>query len=298
LLLKEALEDYKYYCLAKNFTEKTMINKRTEYQQMAKFLINKRGNTKLANITKYDMEAYLNTKRKKGLKAQSIVSMAKQVKAFFNWCVNEGYLEVSPMQDIILPNVPTILKTGLTKSEVQKLVNSFRDKDYFEQRNKAMIAIFADCGIRAIEARRIRDKDIKDNAILINGKGNKQRMVFISPSLKRIMLSYERAKRKYFKGKTKEDYYFLNYRGRGLSHAAVHNTVKEASERTGIEVHPHKFRHYYSVQAITGDNPIDIYSLSRLLGHSDISTTQRYLSTLGTDELLKKAMSVSPLSKF
>lgn len=81
-----------------------------------------------------------------------------------------------------------------------------------------------------------------------------------------------------------------------MSTVAVYNLVIEASERVGIKgrrVSPHMFRHYYAVQSIMAG--IDVYSLSRLLGHSQVTTTQRYLESLHDDELSKKAASSSPL---
>lgn len=81
-----------------------------------------------------------------------------------------------------------------------------------------------------------------------------------------------------------------------MSHPAIHNLVKEAGRRAGIEdVHPHKFRHFYSVQSISGENPLDTYSLMLLLGHSEFSTTQNYLRSLNTDQLQEKANLSSPL---
>lgn len=297
MLLEDVLEEYRYHCLARNFTKKTMINKRQEYKQLLKYLQTNRGITNLENVTFHDLKSYIRQKQIKGLKPQSIVSTAKQVKAFFNWCVKEEYLAKNPMDKVTLPKVPKVLLTGLTTDEVVSMMDSFNNKDYLEVRNKTILALMADCGLHAMEVARLKNTDVRDMDIMIYGKGNKERIVFISPALKKIMIRYERTKRQYFKDRIQySDNYFLAYQGKAMSTVAVYNLVVEASERVGItgkRVSPHMFRHYFAVQSVMAG--IDIYRLSRLLGHSDVSTTQRYLESLNDDQLSKKANTHSPL---
>lgn len=297
MLLEDIFKEYKYYCQARNFTKKTMINKRQEYKQLKEYLIFNRGITKIESVTHHDLQSYVRQKQTKGLKPQSIVSMSKQVKAFFNWCVTEEYLQINPMDKVTLPKVPKVLLTGLTTKEVVAMMNCFSNKDYLELRNKAIIAMMADCGLRAMEIASIKESDVRETDIKVFGKGNKERIVFISPALKKILIRYERAKKQYFKNRIQyNDNYFLAYQGKAISTVAVWNLVKEASERvsiTGKRVSPHMFRHYFAVQSVMAG--IDIYSLSRLLGHSDVSTTQRYLESLDNEQLLEKATSSSPL---
>ncbi|MBS3679953.1 tyrosine-type recombinase/integrase [Ornithinibacillus massiliensis] len=297
MLLEDVLREYEYHCQARNFTKKTMKNKRQELKQVLEFLQTKRGIAELESVTSHDLDAYLRIKRQKGLKPQSIVSMAKQVKAFFNWCVKEEYLTINPMDKVTLPRIPKVLLTGLTSREVVDMMESFSNTKYLEIRNKAILGMMADCGLRAMEIAGLKENDVRDTTIKVFGKGNKERIVFISPALKKILIRYERIKKEYFTNRIKyNDNYFLAYQGKAMSTVAVYNLVIEAAERVGIKgkrVSPHMFRHYFAVQSIMAG--IDVYSLSRLLGHSDVSTTQRYLESLDNDQLLEKATSSSPL---
>ncbi|KQL54531.1 recombinase [Heyndrickxia shackletonii] len=296
MLLEDVLKEYDYYCLAKGFTHKTMKNKRQELKQIKHYLINKRGIVELENITVHDLKAYVRYKQKSGLKPQSIVSMFKMIKAFFSWCEREEYIKVNIASKVDLPKVPKVILKGFTKSEVNEMINSFSYKNYFEARNKAIIAMLADCGLRAMEIRGLLSINVKETTILVNGKGNKERMIFISPALKRILIKYERIKNSYFLNKDTTDHYFLSYKGSEISHVGLDNVIKEAGRRAGIEdkkVSPHRYRHFFSVSCLL--NGLDIYSLSKLLGHSEISTTQRYLQSLEDFELIKKAMPSSPL---
>lgn len=134
--------------------------------------------------------------------------------------------------------------------------------------------MLADCGLRSIEIRTLKEVNVKGTTILVNGKGNKERMVSVSPVLKKILIKYERLKRDYFKEKiVSSANYFLSYQGGEMSHVGLYNLIVEAGKRAGVEgkrVSPHTFMHFYSVQVLSGANGVgglDIYSLSRLLGH-------------------------------
>lgn len=297
-LLEDLIEEYIYDNIAKGFTEKTIINKRWELGQFKRYMVEKRAIKEIESITTFDIKAYVLQKQKQGLQPQSIVSLLKMVKAFFNWCINQGYIKENLMNKIEMPKVPKKIITGFTANEIGRMIKAFSFDDYIEARNKAIIAILADCGLRSIELRRLKHEDIRDNVVLVNGKGNKQRNVFISPQLKKILIRYERLKKEYFDERIAySDHYFLTYQGNDLSHMALYDVIKLAGERAGVEgkrISPHTLRHFYAVQSI--NSGMDVYSLSRLLGHSDISTTQRYLSSMTDAQLKEKAISLSPLA--
>ncbi|MBL5867926.1 tyrosine-type recombinase/integrase [Bacillus sporothermodurans] len=223
--------------------------------------------------------------------------MFKMIKAFFNWCSKEEYLSENIARKVEIPKVPKKVLKGFTLQEVDKMINSFSYKNYFEARNKAIIAMLSDCGLRAKELRELETLNVKETTILVNGKGNKERYIFISPALKKILIRYERIKNEYFKDKYyNPNYYFLSYKGDLISHVGLDNVIKEAGKRAGItnkRVSPHSFRHFFSVRSIL--NSMDIYSLSKILGHSDLSTTQQYLRSLEDFDLIQKAMPSSPL---
>lgn len=297
VLLEDILEEYMYHCQAKGFTTKTMKNKKQEYKQLRIYLQEKRAIKDLETITVHDLRAYVRLKQKHGLKPQSIVAMFKMIKAFFSWCEREEYLEENIATKVELPKVTVKILNGFTVKEVQAMIDAFSYKNYIETRNKAFIAMLADCGLRAMEIRGLLSENVKETTILVNGKGNKERIVFISPVLKRILIKYERLKKQYFCNKDTTNHYFLSYTGTGISHVALDNIIKKAGQRASVDgkrISPHSFRHFYAVQCLISGN-IDVYSLSRLLGHSDISVTQRYLHTMNNEQLLEKAVSSSPL---
>ncbi|WP_234969315.1 tyrosine-type recombinase/integrase [Bacillus massilinigeriensis] len=222
--------------------------------------------------------------------------MFKMIRAFFSWCEREEYLKENIAKKVEVPKVPKKILSGFTVKEVQSMIEAFSYKTYIEARNKAIISMLADCGLRAMELWGLLLVNVKESSVLVNGKGNKERIVFISPALKRILIKYERARKQYFKDKDTSGHYFLSYVGKDISHVALDNIVKEAGKRARIKnkrCSPHTFRHFFSVQCIRNGN--DIYTLSKLLGHSEISTTQAYFSSLEDIELIEKATPTSPL---
>lgn len=295
--LEDVLKEYYYYCEAKGFTKKTLINKRQELKQLLEYVVEKRAITELESITSFDLKAYVRMKQIKGLQPQSIVSMFKTIHAFFSWCVREEYLEVNIASKVDTPKVQKKVIDGFTGKEVQDMVAAFTFKNYLEARNKAIIAMLADTGLRAMEIRGLQLTNVKETTILVNGKGNKERIVFISPALKRILIKYERLRKENFQNKNITSNYFLSYQGAGLSHVSLDSVVKEAGKRAGVttkKVSPHVFRHFYAVACLS-EGGMDVYSLSRLLGHADVSVTQRYLHSMNDEQLLSKAIASSPL---
>ncbi|MCM3394828.1 MULTISPECIES: tyrosine-type recombinase/integrase [Cytobacillus] len=301
MFLEDVLKEYIYHCMAKGYPPKTMKNKRQELKQLKEYLVERRGINELESVTPFDLKAYVRFKQQAGLQPQSIVSMFKMIKAFFSWCEKEGYLKENIAKRVETPKVPKKVLKGFNASDIQAMIDAFTFKNYIEARNKAIIAMLADCGLRAMELRGLLNVNVKETSILVNGKGNKERLIFVSPALKRILIKYERVKTQHFKDKITTDHYFLSYKGTELSHVGLDNVIKLAGNKAGVEgkrISPHSFRHFFATQFLLNANfhgNVDIYTLSKLLGHSEISTTQRYLSTLEDFELIKKAMPSSPL---
>jgi integrase/recombinase XerD len=178
------------------------------------------------------------------------------------------------------------------------MLKAFRGRDFLSIRNQAIIAFLFDTGIRCYELCELKPTRIKDTYILIWGKGNKERIVPKSPQLQKLLFRHDRAKLAYFEDKgNRPDNYFLSRTGRPLTVGAVENIVKRAGKAAkisgSIRCSPHTCRHWFAQTQLK--NGLDLYSLSRLLGHSNIKITQRYLESMEDDEVLTKSAATSPL---
>lgn len=170
--------------------------------------------------------------------------------------------------------------------------------DYLNARNKMIIAFLLDTGVRNMEACRLTHKDIQETFITIQGKGNKQRYVGISPQLMKYMIKYERIKEYYFKNRNlKNDNYFLSRNGKVLTDETVERTLgyagKVANIRSEIRCSPHTCRHWFAQTQL--GNGLDVYSLSRLLGHENIMITKRYLQSIQDKDIVERSIKSSPL---
>ncbi|MDG5852936.1 tyrosine-type recombinase/integrase [Clostridium beijerinckii] len=116
-----------------------------------------------------------------------------------------------------------------------------------------------------------------------HGKGNKQRIVAISPYVKRLILRYEKCRDSRFRDRTIDENtpFFVSYRFKALTVEGIERVVKicgqKANIRKDIRCSPHTCRHYFAQAQLR--NGLDVYSLSRLLGHENISITKRYLQS-------------------
>lgn len=160
------------------------------------------------------------------------------------------------------------------------------------------MAVLFDTGIRNAELCNIKRMDVRETVIYIMGKGRKERVVPISPYLKKIMIKYERIREGYLRDNILHyDNYFLSYRNKPLTGEAVERVVKIAGEKANvneaIRISPHTCRHYFAQSQLR--NGLDIYSLSRLLGHDSVIITKRYLQGLKDKQVVELGVKTSPL---
>ncbi|MDM5358808.1 tyrosine-type recombinase/integrase [Peribacillus sp. ACCC06369] len=190
-----------------------------------------------------------------------------------------------------------IIKT-FTDKEVANMIAAYDFKTYLNARNKVIIAMFIDTGMRMSELINLRSSWFNETNIKVFGKGAKWRYVPVSLMLKKYMIRYERLKEGYFKNKKQEyDNYFLSRSGRPLTGVQIQNIVRnagvKAKGREEIRCSPHTLRHF-SIQSNLR-NGLDLYSCSRIAGHENIQITKKYLMGLETENILEMATKSSPL---
>jgi len=254
----------------------------------------------LEEVKATHIKGYFMYLKSKGRKETYINSILKGVRSFFNYCVEEGYIhsKLNPTINVRwLKEDRTIIKT-FNDDEIKAMVNSFKMTDYIEARNKLIMLVLVDTGIRNLELCTLTMENILETTMVIDGKGSKQRYLYLSPMLKKYMIRYDRIRNHYFKDSLqKHSNYFLSYRGKPLTVEAVLRVVKIAGGRSkvreDIRCSPHTIRHYFAHKQLQGG--LDVYSFSRLLGHERIEITKRYLEGLEDASIVDKAIKTSPL---
>ncbi len=225
------------------------------------------------------------------------------LRVFFNYLVEEEYMEEknNPLRKIkSLKEEKRIILT-FNDEEVQRIINDVKEVTYSNIRDKLILIMLFDTGIRVSELCYIKASDVSLRHILIRGKGSKERLVYISKTMRRYMRRFEEAKEKRFSHKHPdevEDNYFLDQSAQQLHRSRINKILKEHCNnvgiRSGVRCSPHDCRHYFAQKQLR--NGIDVYSLSRLLGHFDTQETAKYLRGLEQNAILDIGRLHSPLN--
>ena len=296
---KEILEEFKLECELQRLSKRT-IKGYYNNTALCLYYIEKYFNiSNIEEIHTLHLKKYFQYLIGRKLSPSYINGILKCLRAFFKFALGEGYISENPSQRVNWQREGKVLIETFTDDEVENLLNAFDISNYLSCRNKLILAVAFDTGARNTEICDILNQDIKDNVILIHGKGNKERNVPLTPYLKKLMMKYERKKEYYFYDKQLEyNNYFLSRTGRPLTKEALEHIFNQANDiaqvRSDIRCSPHTARHYYAQANLR--HGLDVYSLSRLLGHENINITKRYLQSLQDKDIVTMAVNTSPLS--
>ena len=231
----------------------------------------------------------------KGLKGSTINLYLRVLKVFIRYCHNEeygGYNTDAKKLSFVKQEKPVL--PAFTVKDVKLMLETCKGNTFRDIRDRTIFTLFFETGLRLSELLNIKETDIFDDYILIYGKNRKQRMIPITPLVKKTLFRYIRAKDSYFENKLVSEFLFLSYRGKHLTPSAVDKMIKERGAHIeGVRVSPHTCRHFFAQQQIRMGT--DIYTISRLLGHENIGITQVYLNSLKDKDIVNIAKNNSVL---
>ena len=221
----------------------------------------------------------------------------KSLFVFCKWCIAKRYMASNPMAGIEKPRIEKRLPYHLTKDDTLKLLEIVYHYPYpnrfYRARNYAIFSTFVFAGLRLHELLNLKyaDVDLDNFTIFIHqGKGNKDRVVPISFSLAQRLKEYLDERKKLQRTCPQ---FFVSFRqNKGFSDSGMKRLVVMVRKASGLQFSVHKLRHTFATLMIEGG--CDIYSLSKMMGHSDIKTTTIYLHS--TIEHLKTQITKHPLN--
>ena len=220
------------------------------------------------------------------LKSSSVRCYAQTVKAFLAWCASEedfdGLVSTRVVARIELPKVDETVIEVFTPEHIKAMFDA-AEKQPFPVRDKALLCVLLDTGARAGEVCSLTLDcvwlDADDSYIKVMGKGRKEREIALGRTsriaLRRYITRYRHP------ATSAEKRVFLGRTGKPLTTAGVHSIVHDIGERAhikGVRVSPHTWRHTMACMALL--NGLDIYKLSRIMGHTSVKVTERYLSAV------------------
>lgn len=209
------------------------------------------------------------------LSSSSVHGSLRAVKAFYNFCIGEDYVEDFSRQ-LRLPKVHSKEHLILEDSEIMQLLRVFGSSSArSNQRNKCFVLLMLDCGLRRGEIPRINIGDINfpTNSMIVRGKGSKQRLIPIGEKTCDQLINY---RLQYRPNAISSEPFFLDQTGNRCSDNLVKLVFQRLKEESGIErLHPHLLRHTFATYYLADGG--DLETLRLILGHSNIHTTQMYL---------------------
>lgn len=227
----------------------------------------------------------------------SYICYHKILTVFFRFCIKEGYLSSNPVDGIEVPKLEKKLPTKLTKQDALRLLevvdNYPYENKFLRYRNYAIFATLLYTGIRKNELLNLKytDVDIENLSLFIRqGKGNKDRILPINYRLAEALQKYVEVRKKAYK--TCPEFFASYTYDMGFTESGIRRLVERFVEATGISFGVHKLRHTFATLMLEGG--CDIYSLSRMMGHSDIKTTTIYLAA--SAEHLREQILKHPLN--
>lgn len=288
MLLTDAAKEFEFNCQCRKLSDKTIRNYGKLIGYLLDYLKAQHKVLCLEDVRPMYIKAYLMMLQERGAKPQYINDQLKAFKVLFRYLYEEGYTDSILTERIKNVKQPkTIIKT-FTEQEVKKMTEYYSGHTFMEVRNRLMLMTFFDTGIRVSELIDLKLSQVKDEYILIHGKGDKERVVPKSPLLNKWMFKYLSTRENFFAYRRVPENVFLSRNGRPMTTEAIHRVIKIAGKAVGvsrdIRVSPHTCRHTFAQMQLK--NGLDLYSLSRLMGHSSISITQRYLEGLRDFEVL------------
>lgn len=298
MLLSDACNEYIFSCKVRRLSPKTIDNYRKQVEYLRRYLETVCSIQELEKVRAVHIKHFIEMKQQDKRKPAYINDLLKVFRSFFHYCVEEEYLSESPVARIKNVKQPQVIINTFTLENIQKMLAYYHGADYLSIRNRAILATFFDSGIRCAELMTLTDDKIKEDYMLIHGKGDKERVVPKSPYLSKCIMRYQRARESYFAGKLPpEGYTFLSKTGHKLTHEAVAHIVQEAAKVAKVDKNvrasPHTCRHTFAQLQLK--DGIDLYTLSRLMGHENIAVTQRYLRGMKDDDILQEGNKHSPL---
>ncbi len=234
--------------------------------------------------------------------SSSINRFIAAVRTFFAYCKKLGYIEVNPALELKTVRLPKHIPTFLTAREVDFLCALPEAHELlWETRDKALFEMMYSSGCRVSEIVSLKIKDFGSDfsSVIVTGKGKKDRKVYFGKEAQEALEIYLADRKKRFaseKLQNNSPYVFVNQKGGALTTGGVRYILSKYTGLQGINRHvsPHALRHTFATAMLA--NGADVRVVQEMLGHSSISTTQRY-THITTEKLIDIYNKAHPHSK-
>lgn len=271
-----------------NYSEKTLKSYRNAILRFINYLDSEVDD--IEDINTIHIKSYIQSIEGKPSYVNATI---KRLRGWFVWLLEEEFIEVNPMRKIkLLRENKTIINT-FSDDEAKAMLCVYNGSDILSIRNKTIIHTLFGTGVRCSELLELKLDDIKlDHLLIRNTKNKRDRVVPLHSQLRKQLNRYLRARKGF-----SSEYIFMSKNDLQLTVEAVERVVSKCGEianvRADIRVSPHTIRHYYCQFQLRHN--VNIYSLSRIMGHSNIAITNRYLEGITNNQIIEET-TTNPLN--
>ncbi len=233
----------------------------------------------LKNLKAMDFRAWISflNSKKISIGSRSQARARASIKSFFNYAILNKKIEKSMIFQLSSPKLPKTLPKPLSYNQIKKLIVKIDEErnSFVKARNKAFIIILWGTGLRISEALSLNTDQIKNDHLIIVGKGKKERLIPILPQVKKVISEWIIERTKLEKPENKS--LFINFNGKKITPRYFQNFFSKIRNELDLDIKftPHSLRHSFATDLLR--NGVDLRSLQLLLGHNSLSTTQHYL---------------------
>lgn len=251
----------------------------------------------LKTIHTTDLYEFINfAVTQKGNSKRSAARKISALRTFFHYLYLQGDIPKNIADELFTPGrLPKSLPKFLSLADCQKILDAVQGTH--ERRDYCILVLFLNCGMRLSELVGINESDIRERQLLLRGKGDKERVVYLNDACVEAISAYRQSKKNEFANK---DYdrrpLFLGCTGKRLGKRRIEVIVDANLQKAGLKnlgMSTHKLRH--TAATLMYQNNTDLRTLQEILGHSSLGTTQIY--THLADNQIKNAMASNPVSK-
>jgi integrase/recombinase XerC len=266
-----------YLKFEKRYSRHTVISYETDLISFFDYISNQYGDMSLGQLSHGYIRSWLASLKDEGLTGKSINRKISALKSFFKYQLKTGEVKQSPMTRVIAPKNEKRLPSFVADKDIKTLFEHVAFPEGWQgSTERLLLLVFYHTGMRLSELIQLKDSQVNaaSHSLKILGKGNKERIVPVSPELMKAIKEYQQERAKQFE--VDQAYLFLNEKGKPLAPRAVYTIVKKyLSLVTTVEKRsPHVLRHSFATHLT--NNGADLNAIKELLGHSSLAATQVY----------------------
>lgn len=274
---EQILKRYEQYLrFEKSLSAHTLDAYLRDLDKLCQFL--KEESINLLDVSLEHLETFTAGLRDAGICPRSQARILSGIRSFYRYLVLEDHLETDPCELLESPQTGFHLPEVLTLEEIDNLIESIDLSTREGQRNRAILETLYSCGLRVTELCNLKLSDLylEEGFIKITGKGEKQRLVPISPRAIRELQLYFIDRNTMNINPGCEDFVFISRKGKNISRIMVFHIIKVLCEAIGLtkNISPHTFRHSFATHLLEGG--ANLRAIQCMLGHESIGTTEIY----------------------